>query len=249
MEQKVRTIKETFNYKKEIKWANISNKDIDFYNELLLCIEEFIDRNTETKYRQLFMDRAYKYTGTECSELETQFKIYYQFLKHCFGFEHVSTPTFVVLKLDTHSSHLHKQRLTSYLQELNFTNVTIKVEFINSRNSIALQMCDLLMGAAGYYGNKIDWDLLPNKRMRTKNQKMKADFGKNVYNLLRRINAQYRGSESFRWFETTGIDNSQSNRHNHKLRIWKFIPNEHVYDDTWEDSAFPKNRVRKKSHK
>ncbi|WP_191112333.1 DUF3800 domain-containing protein [Acinetobacter lwoffii] len=246
LEQEVRTLKKHFNYKKEIKWGNISIQDIDFYNELLICIEKFIDRNPETKYRQLFMDRVYKYTGQQCSELETQFKIYYQFLKHCFGFEHVITPTIVILKLDTHSSHLHKQRLISYLQELRFPNVQIKIEFINSRKSIALQMCDLLMGAAGYYGNKIDWDFLPNKSKRTRNQMMKAKFGKDVYNLLRRTDAKYRGSKTFGWFETTGIGGLQRNRYDHKLRIWKFVPNEHVYDETWEDGAFPKNRVRKK---
>lgn len=247
LEQEVRAIKKHFNYKKEIKWANISIQNIDFYNALLVCIEKFIDENTETKYRQLFMDRVYKYTGVECSELETQFKIYYQFLKHCFGFEHVNSPILVTLKLDTHSSHLHKQRLISYLQDLRFSNVKIKVEFINSRKSIALQMCDLLMGSAGYYGNKIDWDFLPNRNKRTKNQIMKATFGKNVYNLLRRIDAKYRGSKTFGWFETTGIGSSQRNRYDHKLRIWKFTPHEHIYDKTWEDGSFPKNRVRKKT--
>jgi hypothetical protein len=130
---------------------------------------------------------------------------------------------------------------------LRFSNVKIKVEFINSRKSIALQMCDLLMGSAGYYGNKIDWDFLPNRNKRTKNQIMKATFGKNVYNLLRRIDAKYRGSKTFGWFETTGIGSSQRNRYDHKLRIWKFTPHEHIYDKTWEDGSFPKNRVRKKT--
>jgi len=38
-----------------------------------------------------------------------------------------------------------------------------------------------------------------------------------------------------------------SNRYHHKMRIWKFIPNEHEVDLSWQDDAFGKNKVRKKT--
>jgi hypothetical protein len=114
--------------------------------------------------------------------------------------------------------------LKAFVESIRIPNAEIKVEFVNSKKSIPLQICDLLMGAAGYYGNKVDWDLLPGKRRRTKNQMMKSDFGKNIYNILRRIDSHYRGSKAFNWFETTGIDGDRSNRYHHKMRIWKFIP-------------------------
>lgn len=246
LELDIRRLKKQHNYSKEIKWSNVSSQNISFYNDLLTIVESFINSIPETKYRQLFMDRAYRYTGMPCSEIETQFKIYYQFLKHCFGFEHAQKNTYITFKLDTHSSHLHREQLTEYLRSLTFINVRIKIEFIDSKRSCALQICDLLMGAAGYHGNKISWDLLQGKTRRTKNQLMKARFSKNVYELLKRIDATHRGSRAFNWFETTGTNGISTNRYNHKLRIWKFIPREHAYDATWEDSAFPGNTVRKK---
>lgn len=246
LELDIKRLKKQHNYSKEIKWSNISSRNINFYNDLILIVESFINSIPETKYRQLFMDRAYRYIGMPCSEIETQFKIYYQFLKHCFGFEHAPRNTFITFKLDTHSSHLHREQLTEYLKSLTFPNVRIKVEFIDSKRSCALQICDLLMGAAGYHGNKISWDLLQGRTKRTKNQLMKARFSKNVYNLLKRIDATHRGSQAFNWFETTGTNGISTSRYNHKLRIWKFIPRENAYDETWEDRYFPGNTVRKK---
>lgn len=246
LERKIKQLKIDFNYKKEIKWSNISIQDIDLYKEILVVLEDSIRDKSETKYRQLFMDRAYTYAGPQHSELEGQFKIYYQFLKHCFGFEHITSKTVIIFKLDTHSSHYHKQQLSSYIQELRLPNIEIKVEFINSKKSTALQVCDLLMGAAGYYGNKIDWDIQPNRRTRTKNQMMKSRFSKEVYNLLRRINNEYRGSSGFNWFETTGIDGDRKNHYDHKLRIWKFEARNHIHDPSWENDAFQGNRIRRK---
>lgn len=246
LEQQIKKLKKLHNYSKEIKWSNISIKNIKFYNDLIKIIEDFISATAETKYRQMFMDRAYRYTGASCSEIETQFKSYYQFLKHCFGFEHAPKNTYITLKLDTHSSHYHRDQLTEYLRNLMFPNATIKVEFIDSKRSCALQVCDLLMGAAGYHGNRISWDLIAGRRTRTKNQLMKARFSKSIYELLKKIDATHRGSKAFNWFETTGTNGVSINRYDHKLRIWKFIPKHNIYDNTWEDSAFPKNTVRKK---
>lgn len=247
LEDSVKSLKKEMNYKKEIKWGNISIKDIEFYQRLLVIIENFICGNRETKYRQMFMDRAFRYTGTTSSDLDSQFKVYYQFLKHCFGLEFVEDKISVKFKLDTHSSYQHKERLTSYIKSRSVGNVNIKVEFVDSKKSIPLQICDLLMGSAGYYGNKVDWDLITGKKRRTKNQIMKSDFGKEVYNLLRRVDSKFRGSKAFNWFETTGTDGSTSNRYHHKMRIWKFIPNEHEVDLSWQDDAFGKNKVRKKT--
>lgn len=246
LELEVKILKKEFNYKKEIKWSNISMQHIDFYERLLVLIERFICANDETKYRQMFMDRAYSYNGESVSELDSQFKIYYQFLKHCFGFDYLDQKKIFTFKLDNHSSYNHKTKLKAFVESIRIPNAEIKVEFVNSKKSIPLQICDLLMGAAGYYGNKVDWDLLPGKRRRTKNQMMKSDFGKNIYNILRRIDSHYRGSKAFNWFETTGIDGDRSNRYHHKMRIWKFIPSNSELDTSWQDDAFRANAVRKK---
>ncbi|MDP7837061.1 DUF3800 domain-containing protein, partial [Acinetobacter baumannii] len=234
-----------YKYTKEIKWANISNQDIDFYNQLIDLIFQFLQKSQDSKYRQFFMDRARPYVGEPCSNIEAQFKVYYQFIKHSFGFQFIEEPAEITIRLDSHSSHVHKKTLISFINELSTHNLKFKIEFINSKKSIPLQLCDLLMGSAGYYGNRIDWDLLPGKTRRSKNQIMKATFGKNVYSMLRQIDNIYRSSQAFNWFESTGTDGNTSNRFHHKLRIWKFIPHEHIEDKRWENDGFKKNRVRK----
>lgn len=245
-EHKVKELKKEFNYKKEIKWSNISIQHIDFYEKLLVLVEDFICASHNTKYRQMFMDRSYRYNGETASELDAQFKIYYQFLKHCFGFDYVNGSEIVTFKLDNHSSYNHKRRLKDFVETIKIKNVKVKVEFVNSRKSVPLQICDLLMGAAGYYGNKVHWDLLPGKKRRTKNQIMKWNFGKSIYNMLRRVDSRYRGSKAFNWFETTGTDGDKSNRYHHKMRIWKFVPSNYELDTSWQDDAFRVNEVRKR---
>jgi len=246
LECEVKKLKKQHNYKKEIKWSNLSARDISFYTELLELVGTFLCKEDHTKYRQMFMDRSYQYTGVNAPDLDSQFKIYYQFLKHIFGLEFSDANSEFLFKLDNHSSYLHKERLREFISSISNDRVKISIEFIESKTSIPLQICDLLMGAAGYYGNKVDWDLLPGKRRRSKNQIMKSEFGKGVYNLLRNIDAMFRGRKAFNWFETTGVDGCISNRYHHKMRIWKFIPNGHEKDVSWEDDAFGKNTVRKK---
>ena len=245
LENRIKILKKTYKYHKEIKWNNISKRDIDFYNQVLNEVDIFLRKSDHTKYRQFFMDRSRVYTGIPSTLLETQFKVYYQFLKHSFGFQYIEQPTEILIRLDSHSSHTHKANIISFIRELSFQNIHINIEFIDSRKSIPLQLCDLLMGAAGYYGNKVDWDLLPNKKRRSPNQMMKHLFGKKVFNLFRNINQHYRHAQAFNWFETTGNDGDPKNRFHHKLRIWKFEPRECILDKRWENDAFKNNQVRK----
>ena len=158
-EAEVILLKKDHNYKKEIKWSNISRQHIKFYESLLFLIEKIIRASKKTKYRQMFMDSSYRYIGESASEPDSHFKIYYQVLKHSFVFVYINEKIFT-FKLDTHSNHGHKLKLKTFIEGLEIHNVDIRVKFINSKKSIPIQVCDLLMGAAGYYGNKADWDLL-----------------------------------------------------------------------------------------
>ncbi|MCT2433039.1 hypothetical protein MNL90_19435 [Acinetobacter baumannii] len=42
LEKEVKKLKKEYKYTKEIKWANISNQDIDFYNQLIDLIFQFL---------------------------------------------------------------------------------------------------------------------------------------------------------------------------------------------------------------
>lgn len=223
---------------KEIKWAKLSKNNIDFYKEIIILVENFLCINRFSKYRQFFMDRHHEYSGLQTNTLDSQFKMYYQFLKHSFGLQYIPFKNIhIVFFLDTHSSHYHKEKLKEFSIDLprilNRSDIKIEIKFIDSKKSKILQVCDLLMGTAGYYGNAIFERKVNGRKQITKHQKLKRDFGKNTYNMLRNIDAKFRNTKAFNWFESTGIESCKSNSYHHKLRIWKFIPHDSVQNARW----------------
>ncbi|WP_335954435.1 DUF3800 domain-containing protein [Acinetobacter guillouiae] len=247
-EQELILLQKKFNQSKEIKWGNLSKYNVDFYNEIIKLVEIFLCDNHFSKYRQFFMDRHHQYSGAQASMLDSQFKMYYQFLKHSFGLQYIPYKNIqIIFFLDTHSSHYHKEKLKEFALDLprilSRNDITIKIEFIDSKKSKILQVCDLLMGTAGYYGNAIYERKVNGKKQITKHQKLKRDFGKTTYNMLRNIDAKFRNTKAFNWFENTGTEGSKNNYFNHKLRIWKFIPNNSIPNSIWLNKNLGKGKT------
>ncbi len=89
-------------------------------------------------------------------------------------------------------------------------DITLNVTYENSANSIRLQVCDLMMGAAGYYGNKFHLRR-PNGKGNDCQAKLKLEMAKYIYETIKYIDAQTRGSKAFNWFESTGISGDSTN--------------------------------------
>ncbi len=226
----------------EVKWSNMSMKNKDYYKELIDCLKYHV-LNHDIKYRQMFRDRSFHHDAEpDETELDIQFKLYYQYLKNMFGCKHIPKDTqgnSVLIRLDGHSSEKHKTRLKVFLESLPGTwrrpDISIKVTYENSANSIRLQVCDLMMGAAGYYGNKFHLRRPNGKRGMTAKQKIKLEMAKYIYETIKDIDAKTRGSKAFNWFESTGIGGDSQNHFAHKLRIWKFIPTVHRINKGWQN--------------
>lgn len=229
----------------EVKWSKTNEKNIDCYKELVDCLKKHILIGN-IKYRQMFKDRSYHYDNKEgVSELDIQFKLYYQFLKNSFGLKYLPRLSNgekynILIRLDNHSSQKHKDSLNRFVLSLPSTlwmrnDVTIQVTYINSAKFLRLQICDLLMGAAGYYGNKFHLKREVKKRGMTKKQKIKYDLSKYIYNSLREIDAKTRGTKAFNWFESTRLARNPENLYLHHLRIWKFIPSIYRKNKGWEN--------------
>ncbi len=247
-EKKLNLLQKQHKQSKEIKWGNISKENLNFYNDIIILVNDFLCENEFSKYRQFFMDKHHEYQGLQSSVLDSQFKMYYQFLKHSFGFQFIPYQNVeIVFFLDTHSSQQHKEKLKEFSinfpRILNRNDIKVEIKFIDSKRSKILQVCDLLMGAAGYYGNAIYERKVNGKRRMTKHQKLKRDFGKTTYNMLRNIDAKFRNTKAFNWFETTGTDGTKANHFHHKLRIWKFIPNDSVKNPIWLNKNLSKGKT------
>lgn len=233
----------------EIKWSNLKNDNIILYKAIVDCLSNHI-LSGRIRYRQMFTDRSFHYVGDKTgSNLDIQFKQYYQFLKHSFGIQYLSALESgkkheVVLRLDNHSSQNHKNALNELVQSLpniiNRHDVEFKVTYINSSKYICLQACDLIMGAAGYHGNKIHKRRENGKKRMTKTQKLRHEMAEYIYNSLRKINNISRGAKAFNWFETTGRDGDKLNILQHRLRIWKFIPHPYKKNKGWENDHLDK---------
>jgi hypothetical protein len=113
-------------------------------------------------------------------------------------------------------------------------DIEFEVSFVNSCHSDRVQICDLLMGAAGSHGNKMQDIRVDGRRGMTPKQKVRAEFCKHVYDHLRRVSCAERGKGAFNWFESTGSANS-ADRFKHKIRIWKFVPKVYFKDKGWEN--------------
>ena len=245
LETALRDVLSRHKVKGEVKWSAVTGHNLAAYKELVDVFCDQIAKHNLT-YRQLFLDRSYVHVPSPGdpprSNLDLQFLICYQFLKYSFGLKFLSEEDpardfHVTIRLDTHSSQPHKEELTKHVESLpkylRTPRLTTSVQFVNSKRFLRLQLCDLMMGAAGSYGNRMHERREPGKRGMTPKQKWRLEIAKHIYWHLRSLDAAERGSKAFNWFESTGTLSDARNRLAHKIRIWKFIPRNSVRDKWW----------------
>jgi hypothetical protein len=248
LETELAKVKAAYGHTAEIKWTKLKARNLPCYRSFVDCFVRLL-RSTDLHYRQVFLDRSYVYVAPangngDLGELDVQFRIYYQFLKHAFGIKWLPVADFgevseIWMRLDDHSSKQHKQGLANFLTTLpariRRTDLSISVVFKSSKTSCRLQIADLLMGAAGSHGNKKHLTRETGQRGMKPRQRVRYELAKYIYDALRKLDADERGSAAFNWFETTGHDGDPANRFKHKLRIWKFKPHSYRIDRGWQN--------------
>lgn len=183
----------------------------------------------------------------ECAAFEEAGVFLCHFLKHSFGIEYLdpSIKQEVLVRLDGHSSQKHKKNLASFSRDIpqifGRQNLKLSVTYHQSDKVPRIQVCDLVIGAAGSRGNNMSLLRAPQKRGMTPKQKAREDLSKHIYDRLRAIDASDRGSLVFHWFESTGKDGDRTNLLNHKVRIWKFKPKMYQVDSGWQNDNLDKH--------
>lgn len=245
----------------EVKWSNVQSERLPLFKDLVACVFNHIAKSDSIRYRQVFCDRAVVRVSDphepRRSDLDVQFLICYQFLKHAFGLIHLprvaGEKTELFIRLDRHSSRKHAKRLTAFAESLphiiDREDLEVKVRFVDSANVPIIQVCDLMMGAAGSHGNKMHLRRQTGQRGQTAVQKARYELAAYVYNNMRDLDSKERGSRAFNWFESTGQSGDVANRYRHKLRIWKFLPERYRIDEGWNnknlasDGSFIKSQL------
>jgi len=113
-------------------------------------------------------------------------------------------------------------------------DMEIKATFIRSSKFLRLQLCDLLMGAAGSHGNRMHLLRKKGQWGMSANQEARHQIAKYIYDRMREIVCEERGQNAFNWFESTGWDNSFAQAQQ-SIRIWKFRPIQYQIDRGWQN--------------
>jgi len=232
----------------EVKWSSVTERNLPTYK---LLVDEFFSQiaRHSLKYRQAFLDRQFVHISEPGapmrSDLDVQFRLCYQFLKHHFGLKYLADTNpecnhLIIIRLDAHSSQRHTEQLAEFIGRLSHVlgspRIIANVHYVDSKRLVRLQLCDLIMGAAGSHGNKMHLRREAGQRGMTSKQKSRFELAMYVYNSVRQLDASERGSKAFNWFESTGTDGDPRNRFHHKLRIWKIIPRKYQIDEGWQNS-------------
>ncbi|MCK6569718.1 hypothetical protein L6V77_01250 [Myxococcota bacterium] len=232
----------------EVKWTNVKASNLQCCKDMVDCVAQQI-REGHIRYRQMFLDRQFVRIApngeVEADGLTVQFKLFYQFLKHAFGLKYLPVAPHgekhrILVRLDDHSSLKHKNGLRSFVENLpNYWgrhDLSIEVTFVNSTRNNRLQICDLMMGAAGSHGNKAEKRRKPGQRGMTPKQKIKAELAKHIYDQLRQLNLEMCGSTAFNWFETKSLCGDFRNVYAYSIRMWKFKPARYQIDEGWTNA-------------
>ncbi|HZF49212.1 MAG TPA: hypothetical protein VE093_11220 [Polyangiaceae bacterium] len=249
LDQQLRAVKAAHKHAGEIKWNKLTPQKLPCYIAYVECLLSAIEAG-HVRFRQMFHDRSHVRIPVPgeaaASDLDVQFKLCYQFIKHCFGIRYLEEGSVseVLVRLDTHSSQKHRDRLEEFVKyiphQFGRSDFEVKTTFHQSGAVPLIQVSDLMIGAAGSYGNKMHKLRDPGQRGMSPRQKARLALCNHIYNRLRAIDAHDRGSHGFNWFESTGFNGDRANLLHHKFRVWKFLPRQYQIDKGWQNDNLDK---------
>lgn len=149
IKSKIKALQEKYNLHGELKWGTVSNNKINFYLDLI----DYFFSESELTFRTIVID-AQKINNTAYNNSDQElgyYKFYYQLLYHWL------VPGRIYRIYTDQKTNGDKQRLKDLKDILNnsyYSHSTIEsIQSIDSRQSLILQMENILMGAVGYKFN------------------------------------------------------------------------------------------------
>lgn len=138
--KQIKQIKLEHNFEGEMKWNNVCSKTFPFYSEI---INYFF--SNDMLFRAVVVDKnQIDNNRPDYSFNDFYFRMYYQLLHHKTDMENTYN-VYIDIKDTRSQGKLHKLKdLLKYNSSIN------NFQFINSKESIFVQLADLLMGAINY---------------------------------------------------------------------------------------------------
>lgn len=234
---RLNALKQKLNLLGEVKWQKVTANYLDKYKALIDGFFDELDAG-RAKVRIMFRQNARKPRGLTPLQVEqTFFILYYEFIKHSFGFiempEHAG-PVRLRLYFDQFPDTGEQvARFRGYLMGLNaspvflFSRLSIAAEDlteVRSHNHVLLQCLDVVLGAMAFRLNDMHKLKPPGKLRRGSRTIAKEALYKHILARIRRRHAHFNIGIS------TG--SGAGSRWEAPYRHWLFVPGDHEYDNT-----------------
>ena len=220
----------------EIKWQKVGADVVERYEQFM---REFFDQIAAGRVcmRVMFTQNAQVPTGlTREQEEESYFRLYYQFLKHGFGFSHMPV-------------HAEPPRVRIYLDEIGDTREQVakfkgfvlgigetshirraggiilrpdSITEVRSHDHILMQALDTVLGSTTFRLNNKHLEKPPGQRTRGKRTIAKERLQKFILGEIKRVT----GKPSFNIGISTGRSADQTAPWSDPYLHWKFVPKE-----------------------
>ena len=222
----------------EIKWQKVNEYTFDRYVLLVDFIFDLLQQDL-IKIRVFFRHNQYVPIYLSREQMREEYsKLYYQFIKHAFGFIYSNPndkPISLHFKLDEMPiSQPEKKKFKAFLSMLSTNpeykdaHIIVKAEDIvevNSKKELPLQMLDLILGAICFKLNDKNKFKNPETNRRGIRTRKKEALYKHIYFRLSQLR------HGFNIGVTTGISEPED-RWQMPYRHWSFIPNNSEIDRT-----------------
>jgi hypothetical protein len=225
----------------EVKFEKVTGRYLDKYQTLMRVFFSEVAQSS-IKIRIMFRQNAQRPIGLTAEDHDLEyFKLYYQFIKHAFGFKYVPPqwhPIRLRLYFDQFPDTKEKaEQFKGYLLGLpessyfslrgkRFLSIAKEdIAEVRSHDHVLLQCLDIVLGSMRFRLN--DWHLekAPGERIRGKRTRAKEAVYKTV---LAEVKKLY---PNFNIGITTGHQSDLANRWHHPYRRWLFEPKDFVYDE------------------
>lgn len=217
----------------EIKWQKVNEYWLDRYMSLTDTIFSLMAQGY-IKIRIFFRHNQYVALGlTQNQKREEYQRLYYQFIKHAFGWEFANKngqPEYVKIMLDDmplggEENKDFKKVLFGLNKDPKFRNANLHIRpdeiiEVDSKRHLPLQVMDLVLGAMCFRLNEKQQEKLAESSVRGKRTIAKEKLYRHINMRIREI------MSGFNVGITTGY-RSKEEMWEHPYRHWSFIPKEH----------------------
>ncbi len=138
---RIKTIKDKYSFYSEIKWSGVSSSQYQFFKEI---VDYFFD--TDIRFRALVVDKTQVQNEKFGQDFDTfYYKMYYQLLNHKKNSEYAHN-VYLDIKDTLSANKVNKLKEILNIKYGVFRNV----QNIHSKESLMMQLADLIMGAISY---------------------------------------------------------------------------------------------------